>query len=149
MDEARVKTFADLRAEFGRMRNEWASFHAFTAEGLLGRPTITKNVYRLGPFQLVRFMTGLEPSVENHMGEAIFRKDGTLEYLKTYRLSAAQCRRAYLLSRLAEHKWNLDATAKALGGSRDDLVLRLEKAGFGYLLKVEVLREARKRRKRT
>jgi len=146
IDESQVENLTQLRRGYERMRGEWVGFHNFMAEGLLGRPLMTNNVYRLGPFQLIRFMTGLEPSVENHLGEAIFRQDGTLEYLKTYRLAAAQCRRAYLLSKLAEYKWNLDATARALGGSTDDLILRLEKAGFGYLLKEEVLKAARKRK---
>ncbi len=37
------------------------------------------------------------PNEECHIGERIVREDGTLEYLKTFRLSAAQVRRAYQL----------------------------------------------------
>jgi DNA invertase Pin-like site-specific DNA recombinase len=78
----------------------------------------------------------------------ILRADGTVEYLKTYRLSRAQTRRAYLLSQLATHGWNLSITAEALNQTSDELVLRLENAGFGYLLN-NMLREqvqARQRR---
>ena len=48
------------------------------------------------------------------MGEAIVRDNGRLEYLKTYRLSAAQTRRAYLLQLLAEADWHLDTAAEGL-----------------------------------
>ncbi len=69
------------------------------------------------------------------------------EYLKTFRLSAAQPCRAYLLSHLAENGWNLEAAARALKQSKRELVIRLDKAGFGYTLKDEVLQQARKRKR--
>ena len=62
------------------------------------------------------------------------------------RLSAAQSRRAYLLRELATHRWNLEATAASQRQSKEDLLLRLEQAGFGDLLKDHLLREARRRR---
>ncbi|MEH2056818.1 MAG: hypothetical protein V7K97_11825 [Nostoc sp.] len=42
---------------------------------------------------LQRFITDLNPNEENHIGEAIIRENGELEYLKTYRLSGMQTRR--------------------------------------------------------
>jgi hypothetical protein len=146
LDEHDVHSIADLRVALGRMRGEWAEFQAFMAEGIFDRPLQTERVYRAGPFQLQRFVTDLVPSRDNHIGEAIVNANGTLEYLKTYRLSAAQTRRAYLLEQLAKHKWSLPSTAAALRQSADALVLRLEKAGFGYLLKDHVLRQAQRRR---
>ncbi len=143
----RVASIADLRRELRRMRDDWAGRHVQMSHGLLGRPVVSQPVYRLGPFQLQRFMTELDPKAENHMGEAIVREDGTLEYLKTYRLSAAQCRRAYLLSRLAECQWSLDSCAELLKTSRDGLVRRLDNAGFGYLLADHVLAAARRRKR--
>jgi hypothetical protein len=143
--DARVSTLADLRRELAVLRDEWGSFHAFMADGLLGKALRSERIYRAGPFQLQRFATDLELGSENHIGEAIVRDDGELEYMKTFRLSAAQTRRAYLLSQLAAQNWNLDATAASLKQSRADLVLRLEKAGFGYLLKEHVLQAARRR----
>jgi transcriptional regulator of acetoin/glycerol metabolism len=74
------------------------------------------------------------------------RDGGQIEYLKTFRLSAAQTRRAFLLSKLASQNWNIDATAALLGHTRDELIRRLEKAGFGYLLAAHVLQAARRRR---
>ena len=50
-----------------------------------------------------------------------------------------------LLSQLAEHNWNLDATASKLGNTREEFVLRLEKVGFGYLLNAEVRQAALKK----
>ncbi len=51
-----------------------------------------------------------------------------------------------LLSRLAGHRWNLDAAAAALGQRKAELVLLLDKAGVGDLLAGHVLAEARRRR---
>jgi hypothetical protein len=142
MDARRVSSLADLRAEAERLRREWADFASFMAGGLFGVQVGAHPVYEAGPFLLERFVTSLEPSEENHIGELIMREDGTVEYLKTYRLSAAQTRRAYLLKQLAAAAWKLDDAAENLRTTREDLVLRLQKAGFGYLLKEEVLHQA-------
>ena len=138
--ESRVSALSDLRRELSVLRAEWAAFHEHMASGLFTRPVTSQRVYRAGPFQLQRFSTVLNPSEENHLGEAIVRDSGELEYLKTFRLSSAQTRRAFLLSQLAAHNWNLDATAGALRQTKADLVQRLDNAGFGYLLKEHVLR---------
>jgi len=145
IDERNVSSLADLRRELGKMRAEWGTFHAEMATGLFGKKLRSERIYRAGPFQLQRFATDLNPSEENHIGEAMVRETGELEYLKTFRLSAAQTRRAFLLSQLASQNWNLDATAVLLRQSKDELVRRLEKAGFGYLLKEHVLQAARRR----
>lgn len=147
LDSSGVRSLDDLERALGTMRAAWADFHEYMAAGIFDRALTSTRVYRCGPFQLQRFSTDLDPKGENHIGEAIVRADGTVEYLKTYRLSAAQTRRAVLLSSLAAHNWNLDATASGLRQSRDELVLRLEKAHFGYLLKDHVLHEARRRRR--
>ncbi len=144
IDEKQVASLADLKTALAKMRSDWGQFYTLMTDGILEREVITKPLNRLGPFQLQRFMTVLQPQRENHLGEAIVRKDGTLEYLKTYRLSAAQSRRAYLLSQLANHGWHIKETANALRLSYDDFILRFEKAGFGYLLKEHVLKAAHK-----
>jgi hypothetical protein len=77
--------------------------------------------------------------MECHLGERIVRADGTLEYLKTYRLSAAQVRRAYLLEQLAAAEWNMAQAAASLRCSVTELAQRLVGVGFGYLLKPAVL----------
>jgi hypothetical protein len=105
---------------------------------------LSERVYRAGPFTLQRFITNLRLDEENHLGEAIVRQDGTIEYLKTYRLSSGQSKRAFLLRLLAEHHYNLEAAAASQNQTLNELITRLSNAGFGYLLKDEVLRRARR-----
>ena len=38
------------------------------------------------------------------------------------------------LAQMTAHQWNMEWTAQALGTSVDDLILRIEKAGFGGLI---------------
>ena len=145
IDAERVTRVADLRAEAARIRAAWSAFALSMAEGLFGaRPTTSTPVYRMGRFTLARFLPDFDPRQENHIGETITDEAGRLAYLKTFRLSAAQVRRGYLLSRLAAHDWNLDATAGALGTDRESLVRRLDRAGFGNLLRPEIIDAARR-----
>ena len=145
IDERSVSSLADLRGALDMMRADWASFHEGMAAGLLEKPPRAEPIYKAGPFHLQRFVTDLDLASENHIGEAIVREDGTLEYLKTFRLSAAQSRRAFLLSRLAEHGWELEQTAGALACTKDELVRRFVDAGFGYLFAPAVLAAAQRR----
>ncbi|CNF49171.1 Uncharacterised protein [Mycobacterium tuberculosis] len=96
-----------------------------------------------------RFLPSFALRDENHIGEAITDADGRVAYLKSFRLSDAQVRRGYLLRRLAEHDWRLGAAAAALGADRAALALRLERAGFGYLLRQDVLDHYRAQRRAT
>lgn len=144
-DEAQIGSLDDLRAALDRARADAGALHVDTAAGLIGRPIAAERVYRAGPFSLQRFMTELDPALDNHIGEAIVRDDGTLEYAKTYRLSAGQVRRARLLQQLAARAWNLDATAAALRITRDQLLRRIDGEGFGYLIAEHVLKAALKR----
>ncbi|WP_432972418.1 ARPP-2 domain-containing protein [Dactylosporangium sp. CA-233914] len=137
LDAGRVHTVDDLRDELARVRAEWDTFHnevMFSVQALT-----TAAVYRLGRFTLSRFLPPFDPVLDNHIGETITDQDGTVAYLKTFRLSAAQARRGHLLSKLAAHDWNLDATAAALSTDRAGLVLRLDRAGFGHLLRPDIL----------
>jgi hypothetical protein len=134
VNDAQVNNLADLRQAIMQMRSDWASFQGFMATGLLQRSLQSRVLYTAGPFFLQRFITDLLPKEENHIGEAIIRENGDLEYLKTYRLSAKQTKRVYLLSQLAVYNWNVDATAVALGNTREEFVCRLERVGFGYLI---------------
>jgi hypothetical protein len=145
IDEDSVNDLADLRRGVMQMRSDWAQFQGFMAEGLLGRGLKSQMVYATNAFFLQRFMTDLDPQAENYIGEAIVRENGELEYLKTYRLSASQTKRVYLLSQLAAHEWNLAETAATLNNTLDELVKRLEKAGFGYLINQQVREQVTKR----
>lgn len=101
---------------------------------MLKRPVKSQQVYKAGSFTLQRFITDLDSHQINHIGEAIVRDTGELEYLKTYRLSALQTKRVHLLSKLAEYNWNLGDTAKGLNVTRNELIYRFRKTGFDYLL---------------
>ena len=143
IDASSVASLADLRAALAGVRRDWADFGALLASSALGRALRSEEVYRLGAFRLCRFTTDLSLHEENHLGEAIVRDDGTTEYLKTYRLSDAQARRAHLLSKLREHGWKLDRTAEALGTTPLDLVQRLDRAGFAHLIVPALVAAAR------
>lgn len=146
LDDTRVASFADLRVQLARVGAEWTAFHTVMAGGLLaaGRLTITP-VHRMGRFTLARFLPDFDPEAENHIGETITDEAGRTVYLKTFRLSAAQTRRGHLLSRLAAHDWNLDATATALRTDRDGLTRRLDRAGLGHLLRPDIIDSSRRR----
>ncbi|MGP3955352.1 ARPP-2 domain-containing protein [Nonomuraea sp. 3N208] len=145
IDETTVTTLADLRAQALLREHEWADFHdSVMAEGLLQAPAHVEEVYRLGRFTLSRFLPAFERKRENHIGETITDGDGRLAYLKTFRLSEAQTRRGHLVSKLAEHGWSLPATAAALGTDAAALGMRLKRAGFGHLLRQDVLDGYRK-----
>ena len=148
VDGGGIRSISDLRTELARLRADWNELHRLMVTRLFDRSVHAESIYRMGPFHMQRFSTELDPQIENHMGEAIVRNDGTLEYLKTYRLSGAQCRRAYLLMQLAECMWSLEACAEKLNCTKHQLVYRLEKAGFGYLLHQHVLDAARSARRR-
>jgi hypothetical protein len=148
LDARATPTIAAIRAALGRFRREVGVVHLDMAAGVVGRALRSERVYRAGPFSLQRFMTALDLSSDDHIGEAIVRDDGTLEYAETYRLSAAQQKRAHLLSTLEANAWNLDAAAAALRQTKSELLVRLEKAGFGHLIAEHVLAAARKKERR-
>ncbi|MEM7206086.1 MAG: hypothetical protein AAF628_37875 [Planctomycetota bacterium] len=138
------KLIDDLRALVVDLREGWEDALGSLTLDLFDRDLRTESVYRMNPFSMQRFITELARGTENHIGEAIVSDDGTLQYLKTFRLSAGQSRRAYLLSELAAARWSLEDAAKALTTTKDHLILRIEKAGLGYLIAEHVLARARK-----
>jgi len=148
INEEAVNDLSDLRSELQRIRHDWSQMHGLMANHLFDTDVNTKVSYKLGPFHMKTFMTDLDPKAENHVGEFITRSDGLIEYMKTYRLSAAQCRRAYLLKQLASCDWELEACAKLFNCTKNQLVFRIENAGFGYLLHQHVLDAARASRRR-
>jgi hypothetical protein len=145
-----VSSLAEVRAGLAAARaREAALSTGLMAGGLLGAEGLTfERVYRMGRFTLERFLPVLDPRAENHIGETITDEAGRLAYLKTFRLSAAQTRRGYLLKQLAAAGWNLDAAATALGTGRDGLITRMDRAGLGHLLAGHVLDAWRARARR-
>jgi hypothetical protein len=139
LDGAGVTTVEDLVHRVARVRADWRAYAELLSAGLLGRAVTVERVRTMGPFRLERFLPVFDPEIECHIGERMVRDDGTLEYLKTYRLSAAQVRRAYLLQRLAAAEWSLARAAEALRCTVPELSQRLVNAGFGFLLAPAVL----------
>lgn len=138
-----IRSLADLRAAVKVMRNDWAEFGRMATIGLLDVPVTAETVYEAGPFRLERFIGSLNPADENHIGERILAPDGSVQYLKTYRLSASQTRRAYLLKQLADHDWNIDAIARKYNATANDVLLQYEHNGYGWLFHQHVLDAAR------
>ncbi|WP_329134784.1 hypothetical protein OG552_19890 [Streptomyces sp. NBC_01476] len=135
-----VNSMAALRAAVAREERAWRDFHDDTmAAGLLGHDCTARTAYSMGEFTLHRFLPVFRPRAENHIGEAITGPGGRIAYLKTFRLSETQVRRGHLLSRLAARDWHLRAAAADLGLTEGQLALRLESAGFGHLLRQDVL----------
>lgn len=140
VDDTAVRSLRDLRAQATRLRDEWADFHDSVMAGNLFQENEShETVQHLRGFELTRSLPPFNLRGENHIRESIIDGNARIAYLKSFRLSEAQVRRGYLLTRLAAHGWSLEATAAALGTTKGDLALRLERAGFGYLLRQDVL----------
>ncbi|WP_433253551.1 ARPP-2 domain-containing protein [Streptosporangium sp. CA-135522] len=138
--DATVRSLADLRAQARRQREEWAAFHdQVMAGGLVGEDYTYQHVHEMGRYRLSRFLPPFERQRDNHIGELITDEAGHVAYLKTFRLSENQVRRGHLLTRLAAHGWNLADTAAAFGLTETELGLRIEGAGFGHLLRQDIL----------
>ncbi|MCB5167725.1 hypothetical protein LG634_23200 [Streptomyces bambusae] len=139
-DGPSVRSLAGLRAAVREQAAQWAEFHGTTlAAGLLDQPRTWQRVRRMDRFTLSRLLPPFRPREANHIGEAITDEHGRTVYLKTFRLPEAQVRRGHLLDRLAAHDWHLAATAAGLGTTAAQFALRLESAGFGHLLRQDVL----------
>jgi hypothetical protein len=141
IDPRAVTDLDHLAREMDRVRTDFRHYTELLTQGLFGRPAHTDTVRDLGAFTLQRFYPDFDPREECHIGEQILRRDGTVEYMKTFRLSHAQVRRAYLLEKLAAAEWDLDRAMVLLGAaSKTELLKRIVNAGFGYLLKPHLLR---------
>lgn len=137
----------DLRAAVCREQAAWTEFHDGTiAAGLLDSTYDVRRVYDMRGFTLSRFLPSFQLKRENHIGELITDRHGRTAYLKTFRLAENQVRRGYLLTLLAAADWHLPTAATRLGISQSHLGLRIEAAGFGDLLREDILAHYRKLR---
>ncbi|TDC67651.1 hypothetical protein E1200_14230 [Actinomadura sp. GC306] len=140
IDGAGIRSLADLREAARRRQDEWAAFHdEVMAAQLFDDEGSSEFVHSLNGFELSRFLPSFGLRRENHIGESITDRAGRIAYLKTFRLSDAQVKRGFLLKTLAAHQWRLSAAATALGIGEDALAMRIERAGFGHLLRQDVL----------
>jgi hypothetical protein len=139
-----IHDLTDLRSALTKMRQEWSDVQSMMSEDLLQRPIQSQQIYRAGAFSLQRFITDLDKTRTNYIGESIVDNSGDLQYLKIYGLSAVQTRRAYLLQELDRHDWQLEKAAIALNETLSSLVKRIEKADLGYLINNQVREQAEK-----
>ncbi|MGD1918897.1 MAG: hypothetical protein ACFCAD_08380 [Pleurocapsa sp.] len=148
LDESKIRNIDDLAQALKQMRADWSNFHGFMAEDILNRELKAKRIYTAGSFSLQRFITDLSLEQNNYIGEVIVDDLARLQYLKIYGLSKTQTKRAYLLQQLANNDWNFERTASAQGDTLEELVQRMEKLGFGYLINNQ-LREKCQKKNRT
>ncbi len=138
----------DLEIAVADLHTAWSNSQAWMTKDLIDRQIKSTRIFSTQDFSLQSFITDYKSSFENNfIGEIIVNKKGHVEYLKAFALSKAQTKRVFLLDLLAEHQWNIEATARAAGQDYDAFILRLEKAGFGYILRPHVIEEARRKKK--
>ncbi|MFS2292344.1 MAG: hypothetical protein FWJ90_06520 [Actinomadura sp.] len=146
IDDAGIRSLADLREAARRREAEWAAFHDdVMAARLFDEEGSSEVEQRLNGFELSRFLPSFGLRKENHIGEVITDRDGRIAYLKTFRLSEGQVKRGFLLKTLAAHGWRLSAAAAAIGIDETTLAMRIERSGFGHLLRQDVLDHYRAR----
>lgn len=126
------------------LRQRWERQAEQMTSGLLDRPLEAERIYKLGPFTLQRFATDFTPDIESHIGEAITDQQGHIRYLKTFRLSKTQTRRAALLRLLADNEWDIAAAAASQGAPLDEFLRRIDNLGFGYLVNTQFRTDVRR-----
>jgi hypothetical protein len=139
-----IHNLADLRSALTKMRQEWSDVQSMMSADLLQRTIQSQQIYQAGVFSLQRFITDLDRTRTNYIGESIVDDHGDLQYLKVYGLSAVQTRRTYLLQTLDQHDWQLEMAAIALNETLPSLVKRMEKADLGYLINNQVREQSEK-----
>ena len=113
------------------------------ASRLIGRtvqhtPLRTVRGHRLG-----RFVTGFDPTAEEHLGELIQSPGGALSYLKILRLPPAEVRKEAFLDGLAALDWDLAAVQAAWGLDRGGLRRAFARQGLAWMLAPEAGEDAR------
>jgi hypothetical protein len=139
-----IHNLADLRSALTKMRQEWSDLQSIMGSDLLQRSIQSQKIYQAGAFSLQRFITDLDRTRTNYIGELIVDDQGDLQYLKIYGLSAIQTRRTYLLQVLDRHDWQLEKAATSLNETLASLVKRIEKADLGYLINNQIREQAAK-----
>ena len=134
IDEDRINSLEDLSTALSQMRSHWFDFQSFMASDLLDRTVKSKRVYQIASFGVQRFITDLAFDRVNYIGEAILDDRAYLQYLKIYGLSKAQTKRIHCLQQLSRYDWSFERTAEAQGDTIKQLVRRMERLGFGYLV---------------
>jgi hypothetical protein len=124
-----------LAAELERGRVDWAqTVEQGLASGLIGRNVQMEELRVFRGAQLCRFLTGLDPQVEQHVGELMREPGGRLLYLKTLHLGRDQVERAAFIELLAEEGWSLPAIRARLGLDGAELRQRFARLGLAWML---------------
>jgi hypothetical protein len=144
IEDQSIHNLADLRSALTKMRQEWSDVQSMMSADLLQRPIQSQQIYQAGAFSLQRFITDLDRTCTNYIGESIVDDNGDLQYLKIYGLSAIQTRKAYLLQTLDRHDWQLEKAATSLNETLASLVKRIEKADLGYLINNQIREQSEK-----
>jgi hypothetical protein len=144
IEDQNIHNLADLRSALTKMCQEWSEVQSMMSADLLQRPIQSQQIYQAGAFSLQRFITDLDRTRTNYIGESIVDDNGDLQYLKIYGLSAIQTRRAYLLQTLDRHNWQLEKAATSLNETLASLVKRMEKADLGYLINNQIREQSEK-----
>ncbi len=142
--EGSPRTLGDVRRALDDERGRWDAFYRDVARDLL-READAETVWRAEGFTLERFLTHLRRKGEHHAGERVTTRDGTLAYLKTYRLSTAQGRRVWALDALARADWNLARAATLAKLTLPQFVDDLCRVGFAWMLHPRVFEALRRR----
>lgn len=143
-----AKDLDDLELAVKELQIAWGESQAWMTKDLIDRDIKSARIYSTKDFSLQSFITDYKASFDNNfIGEIITNNEGGVEYLKAFALSKAQTKRVFLLDLLAEHNWNIEAAARTAGQDYDAFILRMEKAGFGYILRPHVIQEARRKAK--
>lgn len=143
VDPQGVRTIADLRSALAAQERAWAEWYEHMASGLI-RDAMVRSVYSMDGYRLERFVTTLARKGEHHAGERIVARDGTLAYLKSYRVGVQQARRAYLLKQLGTQSWDLARAAADSRMTEGQFVDELTRAGFAWMLGPKVLDQIRR-----
>jgi hypothetical protein len=141
MREATVTSLATLEASYAAARAELLATEAELFQQV-ARECKAMRMREHHGTALVRFMPALNTNEDNHIGEGLVYADGDVAYLKTFRLSVAQTKRAFVLQELAACDFHLERTAKRMGHTLSQLVQRIVAAGFSHLFKPDILAKA-------
>lgn len=124
---------ADLSRFLDQQIGFLTDFEAWMASPVLDVPLARKVHYQWQQYQLQSWIGPLHYGQPGFAGEMIVSEQ-RLAYLHSFRLEPKQVNEAWVLQQLAQHQWNPEATAKALGFSFNQWVRRMDKVGLGRIV---------------
>lgn len=147
INENNVNSIDTLKREFYKSLNQITEFEKSVANHLISYETDFKKLNDFGEYSFGRFISSLEENKSAFIGESIIDKNNNIQYMKTFHLSVEQTRKARLLKNLEKNDWNITNTAKEMKISYEELIKLMERLGFAYLLKPEIIDKVNKKLK--